>query len=265
MNVAVIIPAAGASSRYRAQSPTGRSKLDEALGDRPVLQRTVELFNKHDRVGAVIVAAPHDDEARAEFDDKHADKLAILGARIVTGGRTHRYETVAAALEHVPEDATHVAVHDAARPATPAGLIDRLFDAAATHAAVIPGLPVGDTLKRVAESEGGAEAVDPLDAVLGVEPKARPIRTVEATVDRAGVYAVQTPQVFEAGLLRRAYAQSDLASTDDAQLVERLGETVHVIDGDPRNIKITVPADLDIARRILGLRESGGRATHKRF
>jgi 2-C-methyl-D-erythritol 4-phosphate cytidylyltransferase len=265
MKVAVIIPAAGAGERYKAQSPVGRSKLDEPLGDRPVLQRTVELFTKRDDVSAIIVAAPLDPDARADFDEKHADKLAILGAVVVPGGKTHRYETVAAALEHLPADATHVAVHDAARPATPMELIDRLFAAAAKHPAVIPGLPVSDTLKRVAESEAAADEPDPLDVVLGIAKGPRQERTVEQTVDRAGLYAVQTPQVFELDLLRRAYAQRDLTSTDDAQLVERLGEPVHVIDADARNIKITVPADLELARRIMGLRESGGRPTHKRF
>jgi 2-C-methyl-D-erythritol 4-phosphate cytidylyltransferase len=124
---------------------------------------------------------------------------------------------------------------------------------------------VSDTLKRVAESEAAADEPDPLDVVLGIAKGPRQERTVEQTVDRAGLYAVQTPQVFELDLLRRAYAQRDLTSTDDAQLVERLGEPVHVIDADARNIKITVPADLELARRIMGLRESGGRPTHKRF
>jgi len=265
MNVAVIIPAAGASSRYKAQSPAGRSKLDESLGDRPVLQRTVELFTKRDDVRMIIVAAPVDDEARADFDDKHADKLAILGATIVPGGRTHRYESVGAALAHVPDDATHVAVHDAARPAAPPELIDRLFDAASKHPAVIPGFPVNDTLKRVRVEDGVEEDVDPLDAVLGGAPGPREAKVVEETVDRAGLFAVQTPQVFEVGLLKRAYAQDDLASTDDAQLVERLGEPVHIVDGDVRNLKITVPSDLAVVRRIMGLRESEGRAVHKRF
>lgn len=265
MNVAVIIPAAGASNRYKALSTIGRSKLDENLGDRPVLQRTVELFTKRDDVGAIIVAAPHDAEARAEFDERHADKLAILGATIVPGGITHRYESVASALAHVPEGVTHVAIHDAARPAAPVELIDRLFDAATKHDAVIPALPVADTLKRVSTQEGGQEESDPLDAVLGLDTGPREVHLVEETVSRAGLYAVQTPQVFELTLLKRAYALDDLTSTDDAQLVERLHEPVHVIDGDPRNVKITVPADLDLARRIMGLRESGGRPTHKRF
>jgi 2-C-methyl-D-erythritol 4-phosphate cytidylyltransferase len=76
---------------------------------------------------------------------------------------------------------------------------------------------------------------------------------------------VQTPQVFEIGLLKRAYAQADLSSTDDASLIEKLGETVHVVDGDPRNVKITRPIDLHLIRLILQLKESGGRPVHKRF
>jgi 2-C-methyl-D-erythritol 4-phosphate cytidylyltransferase len=88
---------------------------------------------------------------------------------------------------------------------------------------------------------------------------------VKETPDRAGLMLVQTPQVFEVGLLRRAYGQSDLSSTDDATLVERLGERVVVVDGEARNIKITRPADIDLARAILGVKAPEGRASHKRF
>src|SRR5690606_9817479 len=104
-------------------------------------------------------------------------------------------------LGEVPDDATHIAVHDAARPCTPPELIDRLFDAAERHAAVIPAVEVADTLKRVQEREGEAPA-DPLAAILGGPSGGRTkMRVVEGTVDRAGLMAVQTPQVFRADLL----------------------------------------------------------------
>jgi len=263
LRIAVIIPAAGASSRW---SPA-RSKLDEDLGGRPVLHRTVELFNTRDDVHAVIVAGPHAEDAFAEFSLRHADRLALLGASLCRGGRVHRYETVAAALEHVPADATHVAIHDAARPAASRQLIDRVFAAAARHPAVIPALPVADTIKRTAEAEATSAEVDPLDAALGLEGEleGEPARVVTQTLDRAGLVAVQTPQVFEAGLLRRAYAQGDLSSTDDAALVERLGEPVTVVDGDEHNIKLTRPKDLTIIRAILGFKPPRERETHKKF
>jgi len=260
--IAVIVAAAGFSSRWGGV----RSKLDEDLGGRPVLHRTVELFNTRDDVAMVIVAGPHDDEAFADFSLKHADRLSLLGATLCRGGKTHRYETVQAALKHVPEDATHIAVHDAARPCAPGALIDRVFAAAINHAAVIPALPVADTIKRTQDSEATSAELDPLDAALGLgSDDATPAKVVIETLDRAGLVAVQTPQVFAADLLRRAYQQDDLASTDDAALVERLGETVTVVEGDPHNIKLTLPKDLLIARAILGFKPPRERETHKKF
>lgn len=266
MNLAVIIPAAGTSSRYATSLEAPRSKLDEDLGGRPVLHRTVELFTNRDDVRTIIVAGPADPVAAAEFKNRHADKLGLLGVKLCVGGKTHRYETVANALALVPEDATHVAIHDAARPCAPMELIDRLFEAARKHPAVVPAIDATDTLKRVADEEVVDAEVDPLDRILGVagKPNTR-LRRVESTIERTRLVAVQTPQVFHAQLLRRAYAQPDLASTDDAQLVERLGEPVVVVEGDPRNLKITRPLDLSLARSILGFHGPEGRATHKRF
>lgn len=270
MLVSVIIPAAGFSSRYAGalgpDAAEGRSKLDEDLGGRPVLQRTVELFHKLDEVRQIIVAGPHADDAWEAFRLRHADKLAILGVTLCRGGKTHRWETVKAALAEVRDDATHIAVHDAARPATPPELIERLFTAAAKFDAVIPAVEVADTLKRVSEQEEAAAEADVADAILGLGPDVGPkARQVEETIDRTRLVAVQTPQVFAAALLRRAYEQADLSSTDDAGLVERLGAPVRVVEGDPANIKITRPGDVKLARAILGVRESQGRPAHKRF
>ena len=266
MKLAVIIPAAGHSKRYSEGQEFARSKLDEDLGGRPVLQRTIELFSNVDAVSCIIVAGPHDPEAFGDFKRRHGDKLGLLGVRLCPGGKTHRYETVKAALDHVPADCTHIAVHDAARPCTPIELVERVLDAAAKYAAVIPAIDVPDTLKRVSDRERDDRDVDPLDAILGDAGKRNTlVREVGQTVDRAGLVAVQTPQVFEAGLLRRAYGQADLVSTDDAQLVEKLGEPVTVVQGDPRNIKITRPIDLMLARAVLGAKGPEGRPAHKRF
>lgn len=269
MNVCLIIPAAGASSRYVASGGL-RHKLDEDLGGRPVLQRTIEMFVKHEDVGplvgSVLVAGPSDAEELADFRLRHGDRLGLLGAKIVAGGKTHRYETVLAALAHVPKDATHIAVHDAARPCTPGEVLTRVFEAARVHGAVIPAIELSDTIKRVETTDEPARAADPLDAILGVDSSAAgSLRIVAETVPRKDVYAVQTPQVFAADLLRRAYAQKDLSSTDDAGLVERLGERVVVVEGDGRNIKVTRASDLALARAILGARAPEGRAAHKKF
>lgn len=266
MKVAVIIPAAGFSRRFGQGQEFARSKLDEDLGGRSVLQRTVEMFTKRDEVYAIIVAGPYDEEAYAEFKLRHGDKLSILGVTICRGGKAHRYETVAAALGHVPDECTHIAVHDAARPCTPVELLDRVFDAATQQDAVIPAIEVDETLKRVSAAETIAAEADPVDAILGDAGKANTgFRTIEETIDRTRLMAAQTPQVFKADLLRRAYAQDELSSTDDASLVERLGEPVVVVRGDPRNIKITRSADLRVARAILGVRSGQPKAAHKRF
>lgn len=269
MRISVIIPAAGSSTRYNsgADDPlgTGRSKLDEDLGGKTVLQRSIELFNTREEVAQVLVAGPHDADAFADFKLRHADRISLLGATLVQGGESHRYETVANALRVVDPSCTHIAIHDAARPATSAALIDRLFDAAKTHPAVVPGTPVSDTLKRVDPEplDDGLEA-DPVASILGVGTK-HSMHRVDSTIDRANLMQVQTPQVFERELLARAYAQDDLSSTDDAGLVERLGEPVVIVEGDPLNIKLTRAGDLPLVRAIMGVKGPSERPTHKRF
>jgi len=281
VRIGVVLPAAGSSRRY-SDSGGVRSKLEEDLGGRSVLQRSVELFTKVESpewtVGAIVVPGPADEEAYADFKARHADKLGIMGATICVGGAIHRWETVQRALALVPGDCTHIAVHDAARPCVTIELVERLFDTAMKYPAVVPAIEVGDTLKRIGEQSAPDEGRDPLAAILGEDaaPKSRSRRVVERSIDRTGVYAVQTPQVFEAGLLRRAYAQKDLSATDDAGVVERLLSTpagregvsfphVVVIDGDVRNIKITRPGDLRLARAILGVGGPSEKLAHKRF
>ena len=261
LRVTVIIPAAGSSRRY------GMDKLGQDLGGRALLLRTVELFTKRDEVRSIIVAGPPD--GLDDFRDRFGAQLGFHGVQIVPGGRTERWETVRNALNAVPEDATHVAVHDAARPGASDELIGRVFEAAKVHPAVIPGLAVADTLKRVSEQSVRAEEEDAVaDLILGESAEAATSkgRFVESTIDRTNMVAVQTPQVFEIGLLRRAYAQSDLSgATDDAGLIERLGEKVLVVDGELRNLKVTVPADLALMRTMLGLKAPDSRPVHKRF
>ncbi len=265
MRIAVIIPAAGASSRYLASGGL-RPKVDEDLGGKPVLQRTVELFTKHDDVGQIIVAGPADPAEYAEFKERHADRLGLLGAKLCVGGVTHRYETVKVGLTEVSDDCTHIAVHDAARPCTSMELLDRVFQAAKRHGAAVPAVEISDTVKRVKETGEKMGGDDDVAAILGETAESqKALRVVSETLKRDGLVLVQTPQVFEAGLLRKAYAQADLASTDDAALVERLGVRVVVVEGEARNIKITRPGDLGLARAIMGYREPEGRPAHKRF
>jgi len=144
----------------------------------------------------------------------------------VAGGET-RSDSVRAGLRSVPDDADVIVVHDAARPLATRSLLDAVLAAVRAGAdAAVPALPVPDTLKRV----DGTRVVD--------------------TVDRTGLVAVQTPQAFRAAALRAAHATSAAAS-DDAALVELAGGTVVVVPGDPRNLKITRPADLSVAAALL--------------
>jgi 2-C-methyl-D-erythritol 4-phosphate cytidylyltransferase len=244
----VIIPAAGRSRRFGIGD-----KLSQDVGGRPMLLRTVELFTRRDDVAAIVVAAPPDE--LDEFRTRFGTQLGFHGAKVVAGGTIERWETVRNALAAIPEDCTHVAVHDAARPAASEELLQRVFDAARVHDAVIPGDPVTSTLKRVSEETVDAEQEDAVaDAILGSFAESTKIkgRRVTGTVPREHLVAVQTPQVFRAELLRRAYAQGGLeGATDDAMLVERLGAEVIVVDGDPRNVKVTTPADLALVRALL--------------
>jgi 2-C-methyl-D-erythritol 4-phosphate cytidylyltransferase len=271
MRIAVILPAAGSSSRYietqKALGGPGRHKIDEDLGGRPMLHRTVELFSNRPEVVSIIVAGPASDEAFESFSLKHADRLTILGAKICRGGRDHRYETVQNALKLVDDACTHVAVHDAARPCASAKLIDRVFAAAQSgHKAVIPGVNVADTIKQVGTQRVQAQKPDPLRAILGEDASdGAQGRLVERTLERSTLVSVQTPQVFEASLLRKAYAQADLASTDDAQLVERLGEAVLVVEGEATNLKVTRAGDIELVRAILGFKAPEVKAAHARF
>lgn len=187
----------------------GTLKQYEPLGDSRVIDhaRAVAEATSH----GVVVVVPADDAAR-----EHA----------VSGGAT-RSDSVRAGLAAVPDDATIICVHDAARPfATPELFRSVIAAVAAGADGAIPGVAVTDTIKVVADG------------------------AVVSTPDRSSLVAVQTPQAFRAAVLRRAHHDGD-ASTDDAALVERLGGRVVVVDGDPRNRKITHPDDLEWARRQL--------------
>ncbi len=152
------------------------------------------------------------------------------GADIVTAGGPTRSDSVRRGLLAVPPEAELIVVHDGARPLASEALFRAVVDAVRAGAdGAIPALPVPDTLKRVAPDG----------------------ETVEATVPRTGLVAVQTPQAFRATVLRAAHAGGGEA-TDDAGLVEALGATVRLVPGDPRNLKLTTPDDLFVASALLG-------------
>jgi 2-C-methyl-D-erythritol 4-phosphate cytidylyltransferase len=172
--------------------------------------------------------------------------------------------------EAIPADSTHIAIHDAARPGVSSEVLDRVFEAARTLKAVIAAVPINATIKRVEAESVDVRSTDDdviADLILGDAGKvAVNARKVLQTVDRSNLVEVQTPQVFEINLLRRAFAQTNLQGvTDDAEAVERLGEAVYMVEGDARNIKITRAADLSLMRAILNIKPPTERPTHMKF
>lgn len=266
MKTAVILPAAGAGRRFNGgdDGGDGPTKIELELVGKPAFLRAVELFVARPEVCEVLVAV-HPDRLEA-FRFRWGDRLQIHGVRVVAGGTVERWQTVARALAEVSAECTHVAVHDAARPMTSSALIDRVFAAAQQHAAVVPALPVADTLKRLepASTEQAAEP-DPLDAILGSagKPTVQVQRVIE-TVPRANLAAVQTPQVFEIAVLRRAYAMIEQGKldpaniTDDASLIEALGEAVYAVAGEAANLKLTRAEDVELFEAILSRRQAAG-------
>ena len=215
-DVVALVPAAGKGLRLGHDEP----KAFVCLGTDSLLTRSVDGLRASGAVYRIVVIVPVDllDAARGLVGDD---------VTVVAGGR-ERTDSVRAGLA-VIGGASVVLVHDAARALTPPALIARVVaEVRAGRPAVIPVLPVVDTVKEV----------DLMGAVVG-------------TPDRASLRAVQTPQGFDADVLRRAYAAATDISTDDAGLVERIGETVHTIVGDALAFKITTPHDLLLAEALL--------------
>jgi 2-C-methyl-D-erythritol 4-phosphate cytidylyltransferase len=215
-DVVALVPAAGKGLRLGHDEP----KAFVCLGTDSLLTRSVDGLRASGAVDRIVVIVPADllDAARRHVGDDV----------VVVAGGLERTDSVRAGLAAVG-DAAVVLVHDAARALTPPTLIARVVaEVRAGRSAVIPVLPVVDTIKEV----------DIMGAVVG-------------TPDRASLRSVQTPQGFDADVLRRAYDAASDISTDDAGLVERIGETVHSIVGDALAFKITTPHDLLLAQALL--------------
>ncbi|MGB1126238.1 MAG: IspD/TarI family cytidylyltransferase [Phycisphaeraceae bacterium] len=257
MNTTVILPAAGTGSRFAVGDRASASKIEFELRQKPVFLRTIELF--HGRVDVEqIILAVHPQKLD-DFKFRWADQLGFLGVKLIAGGQADRWQTVQIALEHVADAATHIAVHDAARPCASSTMIDRVFSAAARLGAVVPGLPMGDTVKR-AEIAELSQTSDPLDAIFDSEgsPDGK-MQRISETVPRSDLFRVQTPQTFERELITKAYADLSQANaqgiTDDASVAERAGHDVFIVEGDPLNLKLTHPADAELLEAVLAMRE----------
>jgi 2-C-methyl-D-erythritol 4-phosphate cytidylyltransferase len=228
--IAAILPAAGLGTRMGAETPKQFLELDGV----PIVILSLRRIAACDEVTDIIVAARGDGIARLEErigQEKFRQKM-----RVVSGGDS-RQESVARALEQVPPETEMVLVHDAVRPFVTREQVARVIEEARRCHAAILGIPAMDTVKEV------KRASLPEDVAL-----------ITATIPRERVVLAQTPQVFSTKLLKEAFARAQadgVSVSDEAGLVERLGHDVHVVLGSERNIKITKPADMELARFYL--------------
>lgn len=218
--LAVIVLAAGSSARMG-----GVDKLWADLRGRPLIAHSIATMGALDGVRTLVLVGPV--SRHPDLTASAADAAACgVQVRCVEGG-ARRQDSVAAAIAAAPDAAWYL-VHDGARPFASAALARRVIEGARRYGAAVPGIPVTDTVKHIA-ADG----------------------RILATVERASLRAVQTPQGFAGTLLRRAHAEVTGDVTDDAAMVEWLGVPVFVVPGDPANIKVTTPTDLTVARALL--------------
>ncbi|MFM7035852.1 MAG: 2-C-methyl-D-erythritol 4-phosphate cytidylyltransferase [Planctomycetia bacterium] len=218
----VILAAAGQSSRFK--DANYKKPFAPLLGRAVWLHAAEKFLERNDVKQVVIVVAPEDREA---FLETFGANLAFMGITLADGG-AHRAESVRNGLHRLGPEIDMVAIHDAARPCIAQPWIDRVFEAGVRTGAAILAIPVAGTLKRV-----GPDSV------------------ISETVDRTGLWEAQTPQVFSRAVLEKAFAASTGHPTDEAQLVEGIGQQVTVVPGSPINLKITSREDLKLAEQSL--------------
>ena len=233
MKVIVIIPAAGLGTRM---APAGKkaaaSKQFFEIDGVPVIVHTLRVFARNPRVAQIVVALR---KSEMEQFSRQLEKEKIAGKVMVVEGGEHRQQSVANALAQLkaaPDDV--VLVHDAVRPFVDDEIIDHVVREVEKHGAAIAGLPAVDTIKQV---ERAAESA-----------------LITSTIPRERIVQAQTPQGFRYELIKRAFdsaAADGFIGTDEASLVERMGENVWVVMGSARNIKITTPGDMELAEFLM--------------
>ena len=225
--LSAIIVAAGSSQRM------GFDKLLALLGDKPVLAHTLGAFENTDCVSEIILVGQAE---RVRDLEELVRRNEFQKVRAVVPGGRQRQDSVRAGLERLAPEARYVAVHDAARPLVMPQQIERVFAIAREHGAAALAEPVTDTLKR-ADAD----------------------RVVSGGVNREGLFAMQTPQVFSRDLLLSAYAgvaEMNLSITDEVSAVEHLGAKVALVPNNEFNFKITYPRDLVLAESVLTRRST---------
>ena len=231
MHVTAIIAAAGAGRRLGASKP--KQLLD--IGGGSMLQHSVRAFADHPRVSDIVLVLPKEQTAFAFVAGEGTDPARLPPIRMVAGG-DRRQDSVANGFDAVDPRSDVILIHDAARPFVTADLIDRTIDAAAAHGAAIAALQSRDTVKQV--NAAGA---------------------ITGTLARETIYLAQTPQGFRRDVLAQtmAAARSGVEATDEAALAERAGYKVHVVEGDPGNVKVTTADDLEAARARMAQSRGG--------
>jgi 2-C-methyl-D-erythritol 4-phosphate cytidylyltransferase len=228
--IAAILPAAGLGTRMGAGTP----KQFLELGGEPLVIFTLRRLAACAAITEFILATRG--EELTSLEDRVSKARLGRPARVVHGGDT-RQQSVANALAQVAPDTEIVLVHDAVRPFITSEQVDRLIAEARARGAAILGIPAIDTVKEV------KRASLPQDVAL-----------ITSTIPRERIVLAQTPQAFQYAILREAFArakQDDVTASDEASLVERLGREVFVVLGSERNLKITRPSDMDLARFYL--------------
>ena len=239
MKVTVIIPAAGLGTRMAAPSAKGGkpapTKQFAELDGTPILVHTLRRFAKSPDVAEILVALRKTEIARFRTRLEKEPTPILAKKTVLLEGGEHRQQSVANALAAVSASADDIVlVHDAVRPFVTEEMIHEVITAANKFGAAIAGVPAVDTVKQVERTAGGA--------------------LIRATIPRERIVMAQTPQGFRYGVLKKAFDEATVdgfVGTDEASLVERSGHPVAVVMGSPRNIKITTPADLELAEFFL--------------
>lgn len=218
----IIIVAGGKGLRMGSDLP----KQFLPVGGKPVLMRTLERFRSYSEALQIVLVLPH---AQQEYWRQLCREYRFEVAHAVVDGGETRFESSKNGVAAIPHDACGVVgIHDGVRPFVSLEVIGRCFDEARRTGAVIPVLPVTDTLRHIG-ADGSA-----------------------VNVPRSEYRVVQTPQVFDIGLIRRAFCQPYRDSfTDDASVVEALGCSVGMVEGNRENIKLTTPFDLKVAETLI--------------
>jgi 2-C-methyl-D-erythritol 4-phosphate cytidylyltransferase len=228
--VAAILPAAGLGTRMGAETPKQFLELDGV----PLVIFSLRRLAACPEISEFLIATLAEEEAA--LSERIAKEKIGRPVRVVRGGGT-RQESVGNALAQIGNDVEIVLVHDAVRPLVTREQVERAIAAAREHGAAIVGIPALDTVKEVKRTS------QPGDVAL-----------ITATVPRERIVLAQTPQVFLTALLREAYAlaaSDGFSASDEAGLVERLGHSVYVVAGSTRNLKVTRPGDMELARFYL--------------